>query len=379
MARLRQRNGDDGANPLTRVAVVGAAGELGGRLISDLAANAAVSEVVAIDADSDRLITNTDSDPFSKTTAVVSALDEDGIRKAVDGAQIVVGSLSDPAPELAAARAAVDAGASYVSGCYDPATIESIFELDASAKDAGVTVIPGIGWTPGLTNMMVRHAAASLDRVRSARISWVASIASLHEETFVRVARALSGTSVALSGGGWARRAAGEEEEEIFFPPPIGWRQVRLAENWEAQSLPRTIEGVEDVVVKAGITEGALDTLARAVSAIPALSSRDGRTRMASILGPAVPLLGRLSGARHSWSAARVDVAGTRDGGPVSISLAVLDQTANLLCAPVVAAALALAGGRGTPGVHSPEEVLDPSSFFHSIARAGVRIAKLSR
>ncbi|HLF70083.1 MAG TPA: hypothetical protein VI541_03910, partial [Actinomycetota bacterium] len=261
---------------------------------------------------------------------------------------------------------------------YDPSTIETIFELDAVAKDAGVMVIPGIGWTPGLTNMMVKHAAASLDHVRSARISWVASISSLHEETFVRIARALSGTSVVLSGGGWARRSAGEDEEEIFFPPPIGWRQVRLAENWEAQSLPRAIEGIEDVVVKAGITEAALDSLARAVSAIPALSSRDGRTRMAPILGPVVPMLGRLSGARHSWSAARVDVTGTRHGGPASISLAVLDQTTNLLCAPVVAATLAVAG-HGSAGVHSPESVLDPPAFFRSIAQAGVRIAKLNR
>ena len=44
-----------------------------------------------------------------------------------------------------------------------------------AARDAGITAISGLGATPGLSNVLVAHAAGELDDVHDVEISWLSS------------------------------------------------------------------------------------------------------------------------------------------------------------------------------------------------------------
>lgn len=59
------------------------------------------------------------------------------------------------------AKACIDSGVNHV----DLYSTDEIYELDKSAKDAGVTVIPSCGLDPGLDHVLEGYAARKLDKV----------------------------------------------------------------------------------------------------------------------------------------------------------------------------------------------------------------------
>ncbi|MFN3591658.1 MAG: hypothetical protein ACK4TG_05680, partial [Thermaurantiacus sp.] len=72
-------------------------------------------------------------------------------------------------------RAAIEAGVPYVSLCDDYDAAQAVLELDLLAKEKGVTVITGLGWTPGLSNVLARRAADQLDEVDEIHVAWAGS------------------------------------------------------------------------------------------------------------------------------------------------------------------------------------------------------------
>jgi len=72
--------------------------------------------------------------------------------------------------DLAVNRACVEVG---VSG-LDISSEDPQFELHEAALERGISFVPGMGATPGVTNMMVRRAVEILERVDSIEISFAA-------------------------------------------------------------------------------------------------------------------------------------------------------------------------------------------------------------
>jgi lysine 6-dehydrogenase len=72
--------------------------------------------------------------------------------------------------DLAVNRACVEAG---VPGC-DLSSDDPQFALSDEALHKGITFVPGVGATPGITNMMVRRAMDVLDQVETADIHFAA-------------------------------------------------------------------------------------------------------------------------------------------------------------------------------------------------------------
>jgi saccharopine dehydrogenase-like NADP-dependent oxidoreductase len=74
---------------------------------------------------------------------------------------------------VAIAKAAIGAGVSLVDVSDDwEATLE-LFALHDAARHAGITVVVGLGASPGVTNVLARHGANQLDRTDEIRTSWV--------------------------------------------------------------------------------------------------------------------------------------------------------------------------------------------------------------
>jgi len=79
------------------------------------------------------------------------------------------------------ARAAVEAKVNYIDICDDYEGTEVLFnsDIDAIAREAGITILTGMGSDPGTNNVLVKWFADRLDRVDDIYLYWVVSIAEL--------------------------------------------------------------------------------------------------------------------------------------------------------------------------------------------------------
>ena len=69
-------------------------------------------------------------------------------------------------------RAAIKAERNYVDIMDDYGPTQKVLELDEEARRAGITVLIGMGASPGITNILARHAADQLDEVDYIQTAW---------------------------------------------------------------------------------------------------------------------------------------------------------------------------------------------------------------
>lgn len=69
-------------------------------------------------------------------------------------------------------RSAIAAGCSYVDINDDHGPTQKVLELDGEAREAEVIILIGMGASPGITNILARHAANQLDEVGYIQTVW---------------------------------------------------------------------------------------------------------------------------------------------------------------------------------------------------------------
>jgi hypothetical protein len=305
----------------------------------------------------------------------------EGISQAFSGLDVAVACLGSGEeggePELTALEAAVATGIPYVSSCEDPETIEAML----GKRDGHGVAVPGMSWTPGLSNLLVRAASERLDTIESVRIAW--SVSRRDEGADIgRLLAAWSGDAEVIEAGQRRDRPAGSRPNRCFFPQPVGWQRVSLARGAEVLTLPETIGDVESMYVEAGMDGGSAASLARAATRTsrgPG-TGRPVRPRLGALTRSAVASLGPSATRASGWSALRVDVAGRYAGRARTETYGIVDHLANLETAPVmVAGLLAGAGEVQAHGVAPPESAFEPARFLALLAERGVRAARLER
>lgn len=368
---------------MTRIALVGAGEPAGRRLAVNLLERDPSISFVVVDPDRGRADALAADLGTGRSASADMGTGPGSLARVLAGADAALGFLgSDVEIEVLAASSAIEAKVPYISSCELAPAVEALLALDERGREAGSLVVPGFGWSPGLTNLLARWGAEALDEVRSVRVAWTSSaIGEGTGATILRAVRSFSGSVAVFEEGGWHRKPGGTGSETVFFPEPLGWRRVHLCSGAEVLTLPRSLPGVESVVVKAGVSEAVADRLARGLSGLFPLAPSRRRERLAAVTRPLLSAAGRLrgSGAR-TWAAARVDVRGLAGGVERVMTFGVLDQPGNLAVAPLEAAAIMLAGGeiKGI-GVLPPEQAVDPAAFFPKLAELGVRVARLDR
>jgi saccharopine dehydrogenase-like NADP-dependent oxidoreductase len=149
-----------------RALVVGV-GLQGRAVVHELDGAAAVTEVVAADADAGAVERVLARLGCRKTRAcAVDAADPEGLARLLrEVAPRVVVCMVPPALQLGVACAAVAAGAHFVSTSY----AGQVGTLDAAARARGVALLPELGFDPGIDLVMTRVALAELDEVHGVR------------------------------------------------------------------------------------------------------------------------------------------------------------------------------------------------------------------
>ncbi len=143
--------------------------------------------------------------------------------------------------DMAVTRACIEAG---VSG-LDVSTEEEQWDYDAAAKEKGVVFVPGVGATPGVTNVMARRGADQLDEVDDIRINFAAF-------------RCLGPSPGLLAVALWEFHPHIEERlyykdgqfhsvgpfaglKKVDFPDPIGPQEVCYIPHPETETMPKSL------------------------------------------------------------------------------------------------------------------------------------------
>lgn len=159
-----------------RILVLGC-GEMGEFAIRDLHGRSPVDEIVVGARDPERarstLADIVDRGP-ALTFRPADADDDRSLEAAMSGCDAVVNCIGpNYRYEVPVALAAIRARVHLVDLNDDYEATLAMLELDARARDAGITIVLGLGASPGVTNVLVRAAADQLDEVEEIHTAWV--------------------------------------------------------------------------------------------------------------------------------------------------------------------------------------------------------------
>ena len=321
-----------------RVAVLGA-GAVGARVVRQLASTPEVVSITIADADARR------------AAAVAASIAEPRRVVAVppgptwsSGAD--VGVLATPAGHRAEVERLLEAGIAAVSTADGLDEVRSLLALEAEAVERRLPVVLGAGFGPGLTDVLVAHAAATFDAVDEIHVSRMGTggpaCARQHH-------RALAGEAVEWRDGVWTRRRAGSGRELSWFPDPLGPADCYRA-------------AVPDPILLAAAFPGAERITARL-----AANRRDRLTAHLPMLRPPHRETG--------LGAVRIEVRGRRGAARDVQVLGAIDRPA--IAAGAVAALAAVAAGNGEvpAGVGGMARGIAPVPFLAELARRGVKAA----
>jgi len=136
-------------------------GPMGYAIVKDLVRDDNIGEVAVVDISSKRLENLRTSIKSDKVTIIqMDVTNKPDLLKIMKNFDCVAGALPHRLT-VQANKTAIEAGVSMVDLAFEPEQLE----LDALARKAGVTLIPGCGVAPGLSNMLVAYGASNLDVV----------------------------------------------------------------------------------------------------------------------------------------------------------------------------------------------------------------------
>ncbi len=367
-----------------RALVLGGTGGMGQGVARDLIKQEQITKVILGDINTDPTRVQEKlraSDKISLSRIDVN--DHNGMVSAIKEADVVI-NCAGPfyKTAVAVARAAVEAKVNYIDICDDYEAAEILFasDIDNAAKEAGITVLTGMGSDPGTNNVLVKWYANQLDRVDEIYLYWVVSIAelagaawdhSLHM-TLGKIPQYLDGKLQHVEGG------SGEETEK--FLEPLGECLISYVGHPQPLTIPRYIEGVKTVVIKGALIPRWVDTLIKEQKETGLLSSEPIEVKGTKVVpyDLTLKLWNTIPQDRDNGPAAsglKVIVKGERKGKQVTYTADIVGRMAPGTGLPASIAALMLDAGDVTvKGVVAPEGCIDPDKFLAALLKRGAKI-----
>ncbi|HET6795337.1 MAG TPA: hypothetical protein VFH45_12875, partial [Acidimicrobiales bacterium] len=156
-----------------------------------------------------------------RSAEVVSALGPPasaaGWEEALAGGPAVV-VLAHAGAHAEAATQALEAGAHVVSVTDDEGDVRALLDLEEAASAKGLSVVVGAGFSPGLSCVLARHAAAWFEGIDEVR---VASSGTGGPACARQHHRSLAARATEWQGG-WSASPGGSGRELCWFPAPVG-------------------------------------------------------------------------------------------------------------------------------------------------------------
>lgn len=144
--------------------------------------------------------------------------------------------------EVCVARAAIRARVDLVDINDDYETTYEMLTLDNEARAAGITIILGLGASPGINNILARAAADDLDDVEEIHTAWVMSAADPGGLALsYHLIHSLSGKAQTYVDGRMVQvESFRDGKERVDFPSPVGRVDVYHVGHPEPITLSRS-------------------------------------------------------------------------------------------------------------------------------------------
>lgn len=367
-----------------RALIIGGVGGMGQGVARDLIKQEQVKSVILADLFPDPQRLSTKLRENEKTELVkMDVNDHESMVNAFKEVNVVINT-AGPFYKTAVpvAKAAVAAKVNYIDICDDYEGTEILFnsEIDSLARDAGITVLTGMGSDPGTNNVLVKWYADRLDEVDDIYLYWVVSIAelagaawdhSLHM-TLGKIPQYINGELVYVEGG---TEAVAEQ-----FLEPLGTCHVRYVGHPQPLTLPKYINGVKNVIIKGALIPLWVDELIKEQKDAGFLGAEPIDIKgvqvtpydLALKLWETIPE-GRDNGPQSSGL--KVIVKGKRNGNSVTYTADMVGRMAPGTGLPASIASLMMDAGDVTEtGVVAPEGCIDPDKFLSAFIKRGARI-----
>ncbi len=234
-----------------RVAILGVGG-LGRTLARLLRSDGNIERILLVDRQGGRLKFLVDNGSRGLVEAHPFEVNGPGnLAPLLRGWDVVVNTLP-PKHNLSVMRACLEARSHYLdvaaSGPLSRGGPPGIYEqlaLHEAFRHAGVRALLGMGFDPGISNVLARDAAAQLETVDQIRIrsGGTARIPGYAIETFPLYSRETFLEDVLLPpsiwiDGGLREQAPLSEPEDFAFPGPVGVQRAFLVSHEEVKTLP---------------------------------------------------------------------------------------------------------------------------------------------
>jgi len=308
---------------------------------------------------------------------------DDQVLRSLTGISVVLNTTGPFSRDtLSLMRTVIEAGVAYADINDDVETLQSVFEseyLDSLAKHRGVGVLPGLGASPGQTNVLARHLASRMDAVEEVRF-FLVNDATYRSEAVWRHRLALFGEPALLyDGGRWTQTPAMSEFQDVGFPAP--WGSIRCyAVGLETVSIPQSFSGLRHASLWRGFSDPATTSLLKDLIAAGFASQRPIEVDDVS-LTPSAMTAAVLAGTQTEADSPdpgrlprQVRVKGIRDGGPAELTMTYSFPPGDIALATasclVVGAGLLVNRELPGPGVFPPED-MDPAPFMWDMESRG--------
>jgi saccharopine dehydrogenase (NAD+, L-lysine-forming) len=274
--------------------------------------------------------------------------------------------------EVLVARAAIDAQVNLVDLNDDYETTFEMYNLDRRAKDAGITIIMGLGASPGINNVLVRAAGDDLDEVEEIHTAWIMSAADPGGLALSRhLLYSLTGRALTVENGRLVEvRSFIDGRERLYFPKPVGPMDVYHVGHPEPITLLRKYNDALYIDDKASFNPPSINQLIMSLGEEVRNSPRspDAMDLAAVRLLEAcreirdVPLDGAL----------RIEVKGRKNGKGLRIIYTGAGRITYGTGIPAsIGAKMLMKGKVKHKGVQAPEECIDPQDFLEEILNRG--------
>lgn len=367
-----------------RALIIGGVGGMGQGVARDLIKQDRVESVILADLYPDPERLSPKLRESEKTTLIkMDVQDHEAMVKAFKDVNVVINT-AGPFYKTAVpvAKAAVEAKVNYIDICDDYEGTEILFnsDIDKLAKEAGITVLTGMGSDPGTNNVLVKWYADRLDEVDEIYLYWVVSIAELAGAAWDHSLHMTLGEIPQYINGELVYVAGGTDVVAEQFLEPLGTCQVRYVGHPQPLTLPRYIKGVKNVIIKGALIPVWVDELIKEQKDSGLLSTEPMDLKGATVtpydlalkLWETIPE-GRDNGPQASGL--KVIVKGKRGGSKVTYTADMVGRMAPGTGLPASIASLMMdAGDVNVTGVVAPEGCIDPDKFLDIFISRGARI-----
>jgi saccharopine dehydrogenase-like NADP-dependent oxidoreductase len=287
--------------------------------------------------------------------------------------------------EVLIAQAAIRTRKDLVDINDDFETTYQMFELDKEARDQDISIIIGMGASPGVNNILVRAAADQLDTVDKIHTSWVMSGADPGGLALsYHLLYSLSNKALTYQNGKIIEvKSFIDGKEKIKFPDPIGEMDVYHVGHPEPITLSRYFKNASYVDDKATFNPPAINDLILNLGKIARST-----TKPIMIKSKAINAMDFAASYLHQYckqlknipkeGALHVKVEGEKGGTKKNVFFSSSARIAHGTGIPASIGAIMLKRGEIVKkGINPPENCINPHDFIYEIINRR-KVAKLN-